>query len=79
MTTPTYTRIEHNCETGVITEVRLTAEEIAQLQTEKTARDDRMAALAAEDARVATIKTSAKAKLVAGEPLTEEEASVLVI
>ena len=52
MTTPTYTRIEHNCETGVITEVRLTAEEIAQLQTEKTARDDRMAALAAEDARI---------------------------
>jgi hypothetical protein len=37
------------------------------------------AAKAAAAAALATLKESAKAKLVAGEPLTAEEASVLVI
>ena len=42
-----------------------TAEEIAAAQAEQQAKED--------------LKTSAKAKLVAGDPLTEEEANIIVI
>ena len=41
-----------------------TAEEIATLEAERTAKEN--------------LKTSAKAKLVAGTPLTEEEANVMI-
>ena len=71
--------IIHNCETGEITERFLTAEEVAvreelaaQAAVEKQAREAAVQALA-------VLKESAKAKLIAGTPLTEEEASVLVI
>jgi hypothetical protein len=71
--------IIHNVETGEITERFLTEEEIAvreelaaQAAAEKQAREDAAAALAA-------LKESAKAKLVAGEPLTEEEAATIVL
>jgi hypothetical protein len=71
--------IIHNCETGEITERFLTAEEVAvreemaaQAAVEKQARDDAAAAFAA-------LKESAKAKLVAGTPLTEEEAATIVL
>ena len=77
MTTPTV--LEINCETGEQIERQMTAEEIS-------ARE----ALAAESARIqaeqeaaaealAALKASARAKLVAGTPLTEEEAATLVI
>lgn len=73
------TNIEVNCTTGEVTERPLTAEEIAQREA------DAAAAVAAEAERVAaaealaTLKVSARAKLVAGTPLTEEEAATLVI
>lgn len=59
--------------------IELTAEEIA----EQTAMAESFAAQAAEleaqaEAREA-LKVSARAKLTAGEPLTEEEAAVLTI
>jgi hypothetical protein len=77
MTIPT--KVEINCATGVISEVPLNDEELAQLEIDRanaeTARIERENA--EEDAT--TLKESAKAKLVAGEPLTEEEASALVI
>jgi len=60
---------------GTETEVDLTAEQIADLEAKKveddnelTQREDRMA-----------LKASAKAKLVAGEALTEEEADTIVL
>jgi len=73
------TAIEVNCATGEVTERPLTTEELAQRE-----------ALAAESARIqaeqeaaaealAALKASARAKLVAGTPLTEEEAATLVI
>ena len=73
------TKIIVDCSTGEQKIVALTAGEIAER--------DQMAAQAAEDAaareaeaeRVAALKTSAKAKLVAGEPLTADEAAVLVL
>lgn len=77
MTRPT--KLEKNCTTGEETIVELNDDEIAFLEritaeaeAEAKARDERIA-------KTEQLKTSAKAKLVAGEPLTEEEASVLVI
>jgi hypothetical protein len=73
------TRLEVNCTTGETIEVPLTAAEIAQREADiATANTQREAAEAAEAAKAA-LKESAKAKLVAGTPLTAEEAAVLVI
>jgi hypothetical protein len=73
------TKIIVNCETGVSAEVPLTSEEIAQREADAaafaTAEAERVAVT---DALVA-LKASARAKLVAGTPLTEEEAATLVI
>jgi hypothetical protein len=72
-------RIEINCETGVESVIELTDEEIAQMEASAAKFEaDRLAAETAAE-ELAALKTSAKAKLVAGQPLTAEEASVLVI
>ena len=68
-----------DCSTGVTTVEPFTAEEIAQYEIDLAEIAARNAAREAEIQRVANLKASAKAKLVAGQPLTEEEASVLVI
>jgi hypothetical protein len=71
--------IIHNCETGEITERFLTAEEIVvREEMAAIAEIEKQERVAAQEARVA-IKESAKAKLVAGEPLTEEEAATIVL
>ena len=75
----TLTAVEVNCETGEVTERPLTAEEIAQREIDAAAEAIRKAE---EDAAVeahAALKASAKAKLVAGTPLTEEEAATIVL
>jgi len=75
----TPTKIVVDCSTGEQQIIELTSAEIAQ-------RDqDAAAALAEAEAReeaaaaLAALKESARAKLVAGTPLTEEEAATLVI
>jgi hypothetical protein len=77
--TDTLTAIEVNCETGVVTERPLTAEEIAQREADAAAYAARKAEEDAAAEALAALKASAKAKLVAGTPLTEEEAATLVI
>ena len=77
MTTPT--AIEVNCETGEVTERPLTAEEIAQREADAAAYATQKAADDAAAEALAALKTSARAKLVAGTPLTEEEAATLVL
>jgi ubiquinone biosynthesis protein Coq4 len=72
------TKIVVNCETGVTEEIELTAEEVAQLEADQAQAVIDQAARDAEATRLAALKTSAKAKLVAGEPLTTEEASLLI-
>ena len=68
-----------DCATGEQTYVPLTAEEIAEREEMAAqAEADRIAREEAEAAREA-LKASARAKLVAGEPLTEEEAALLVL
>jgi len=74
----TLTKIVVNCETGVTEEIELTADEIAQFEADKAQAELDRAAAEAEASRLAALKTSAKAKLVAGEPLTTEEASLLI-
>jgi hypothetical protein len=68
-----------DCSTGEVKSVPLTAAEIAQRDQDAAAFAEEQAAREAEAAAKAALKESAKAKLVAGEPLTEEEAAVLVI
>jgi hypothetical protein len=73
------TKVVVNCADGTSQYIPLSAEELAQRETDRLAWEAQEAdRLAAEEA-LAALKASARAKLVAGTPLTEEEASVLVI
>ena len=79
MTTETLTKIIVDCSTGVQTEVPLTSEEVEEWNARKVqAEADALAEAEAAEA-LAALKASARAKLVAGTPLTEEEAATLVI
>jgi len=77
MTTPT--KVIVDCSTGEETILPLTAEEITQMEADAlaAAAQQEEAAQAAE--ALAALKASAKAKLIAGTPLTAEEADTLVI
>ena len=77
MTRPT--RMEVNCETGVSSVIELTDEEIAERETAREEQEAADAVRQAEETRIAGVKASARAKLVAGTPLTEAEAATLVI
>ena len=67
-----------NAQTGEIKEEELTADELAErkntIASEETERQQMIADKEAKD----NLKASAKAKLIAVEKLTEEEANVLV-
>ena len=77
--TETLTKIVVDCTTGQQSIIPLTAEEIAQREADAAAFAEAEAArVAAEEAKT-NLKNSAKAKLIAGEPLSAEEAEVLVI
>lgn len=75
----TPTKVIIDCSTGERQIVPLTAEEIAE--REQMAAEAEAQRLAEEQAAadLQALKDSAKAKLIAGEPLTADEASVLVI
>ena len=73
------TAIEVNCATGEVTERPLTAEELAQREADAVVAEADKIAKEAEAKELATLKASAKAKLIAGKPLTAEEADTLVI
>ena len=76
---PNPTRIEINCTTGVETIYELTDAEVAQMEADRVAAEARKAEEDAAAQALADLKASAKAKLVAGTPLTAEEADTLVI
>jgi len=75
----TPTKMIVNCTTGETQILPLTAQEIAQRDQDAAAATAEREAREAADAATAALKTSARAKLIAGEPLTEEEAAVLVV
>lgn len=64
---------------GTETVIPYTDEEWEQSKLDRIAAEEARLAREAEEARIAEVKTSARAKLVAGEPLTAEEADILVI
>ena len=67
-----------DCSTGISTEVELTAEEIAQMEADALKAEADRITREAEEQRIIALKASAKAKLISGEPLTEEEVSTIV-
>jgi hypothetical protein len=71
--------VSTNCETGEVTERPLTAEEIAQREADAAAYAVVVAEREAAAEALAALKASAKAKLVAGTPLTEAEAATIVL
>jgi len=73
------TKVIVDCVTGETKIVELTAQELAARDQMAAQAAEDQAAREAEAARVAALKVSAKAKLVAGEPLTADEAAVLVL
>ena len=66
-------------ESGTQQYVDLTAEEIQQRELDAIAFATEQAEREEAAEALATLKASAKAKLVAGTPLTEEEAATLVL
>ena len=70
---------EINCTTGEVTERPYTPEEIAEHETRVAQMEADRQAREAEAQRIADLKASAKAKLVAGQPLTEDEATVITL
>ncbi len=68
-----------NVETGEQEYIPLSAAEIAEREAMAAQAELDRQAKEAEEARIAALKESAKAKLVAGEPLTEEEAELILL
>ena len=68
-----------NCLTNEISEVDFTAEEIVQAEKDKENALAEEQAVATARTNQANLKASAKAKLIAGEPLTAEEADTIVL
>jgi formylmethanofuran dehydrogenase subunit B len=77
--TDTLTKVVVDCSTGEQTILPLTADEIASLELSRQEAEARKAEEDAAAEALAAVKASAKAKLVAGTPLTEEEAATLVL
>ena len=63
--------------TGI--EVEETAAELSQMETDKTQHAETKEANRVAKENNANLKASAKAKLIAGEPLTEDEANTIVL
>ena len=59
--------------------IELTTEEVAELETKKTESLVSAEAFQAEIQAKIDLKASAKAKLIAGEALTEDEANTIVL
>jgi hypothetical protein len=68
-----------DCSTGETVYVPMTAEEIAISEQARIIQDARDAEANAQREAFEALKASAKAKLIAGEPLTEEEANTIVL
>ncbi len=67
-----------NIKNGTDEEVEVSAEEVSKLETEH-AEQQAKPSLHEKIVQEKELKASAKAKLIAGEPLTEEEANTIVI
>lgn len=77
MTRPT--KLVIDCSTGERKEIPLSDAEIAEREAMALEAEAQRAAEEAAAQALADLKASAKAKLIAGEPLTAEEADTLVL
>ena len=77
--TDTPMKVIVDCSTGEQTIVPLTPEELEQREADRLAYEAQEAERLAAEAELQALKDSARAKLVAGQPLTEAEAATLVI
>ena len=75
----TPTKVVVNCADGTSQVIPLSAEEIAQREADRLAWEAAEAERLAAEQALADLKASAKAKLIAGEPLTEAEADTLIV
>tara|TARA_B100000902_G_scaffold374663_1_gene403852 strand:+ start:119 stop:346 length:228 start_codon:yes stop_codon:yes gene_type:complete len=66
-------------ETGTVQIVELTAEEVVKYETDNATDEQEMADRRAKIDEQNSLKASAKAKLISGEALTEEEANTIVL
>ena len=67
-----------DCATGESTTVPLTEEELAQREVDRLAYEEAEAARVAEEEATEALRQSAITKLMAAEPLTAEEAALMV-
>jgi len=65
--------------TGIKSTVDATSEEIAEANELKNINEQKKQEIENKNTTKTNLKTSAKAKLIAGEPLTEEEANTIVL
>ena len=72
-------KIIYNPENPNGLKVELNAEEIAQAEADKITAQTEKTARANKETAKETLKASAKAKLIAGEKLTEDEANTIVL
>ena len=72
------TKIVVNCETGVTEEIELTPAEVAEVEAAQAQAEADRVAREAEAARIDALRVSARAKLVAGEALTADEAALII-
>lgn len=72
------TKLIVNCETGEQEIVELTPAEVAEVEAAQAQAELDRAAHEAEVARIDALKVSARAKLVAGEVLTADEAALII-
>jgi hypothetical protein len=79
MTEETLTKVVVDCSTNTSEVIPLTEEEVAEYHARVQAALEREAQKEAEAAHILELKDSARAKLINGEPLTEEEAAVIVL
>jgi hypothetical protein len=77
--TDTPMKVIVDCSTGESVTVPLTAEELEQREIDRLAYEAQEAERIQAEAELQALKDSARAKLVAGQPLTEAEAATLVI
>lgn len=77
--TTEYKVLEVNCTTGETIERPFTEAELAQLEIDVENDRIRREAQEAEINRISALKDSARTKLIAGQPLTEEEAATIVL
>ena len=73
------TKVVVNCADGTSEIIPLTEAELEQRELDRLAWEAAEAEREAAATALATLKASAKAKLIAGTPLTEAEADTLVI